>query len=165
MKENKKRQKKGREKGKPGRTKGNTETCFKTQNQRKNKPPKKTQQNQKQTNKNKEGPGPNEVAREKQKHTHTHTHKTTNPTCPQQKTISVQIWAHNPKRVQMIFLTIFACMRNILCFLHLNKYLFNLPFFERQQSKIAQVCVLPILTRQSNTHECTPLNKNEPIFC
>ena len=31
--------------------------------------------------------------------------------------------------------------------------------FQGHRSKIAQICVLPILTRKPNTNECTPLNK------
>ena len=47
------------------------------------------------TSQNREGLGPSEMAPK-----NTQNNNTTNPTCPNQKHTSVQIWAHKPKRVQ-----------------------------------------------------------------
>ena len=41
---------------------------------------------------------------------------------------------------------------------------FWITLFKLAESKMAQICVLPILTRQPNTHECTPLNKRTLFF-
>ena len=112
----------------------------------KNKPNKKnnqtTTQKTKQTKRNKEGLGPREVARTK---------KTTNPTCPQQKHMFVKIWARNPKRVLMKFWTLLPAYGKKTVFSAPTQTKFEyLLFFKVHQIKIAQICLLPCLTRPAN---------------
>ena len=78
------------------------------------------------------------------------------PNMPQTKTVYVQTWSPTPKWVQMrslLFLPAYGIC-SVFC-TYTNKF-WKFYLYLKNQNKIAQICVLPILTRQPDRHECTP---------